>query len=188
MREKAARTRSLLISSAAAVFDQEGYERAKLATIAADVGVSRGALYFHFPSKEALAEAVEDAAAERFAQVTAGSAAAGGQQLTDSVQSLAELYRTDVTFRAGVLLGCDRDRKSTVNLIQQWELYVRDAVLATEKGNPFARAGSARSAARAIVAVTVGLAFLYRWNDQWLTETTVRDVWNLLPAAIGRMG
>ncbi|MGW3666490.1 TetR family transcriptional regulator [Streptomyces sp. NPDC005141] len=188
MRDKAARTRSRLIRSAATVFAEHGYARAKLSTIAADAGVSRGALHFHFPRKEALADAVEASAAERFAEVTSDWDKSAAQGLSQAVQAFADLYRRDVTFRAGVLLSCEKDRKSTVNLIQRWEEYVTTAVAAAERGSPFSRSGAARHASSAIVAMTVGLAFLWHDNEQWLAESTVSGVWNLLPPLVGRMG
>lgn len=188
MRDKAARTRSQLIRSAATVFAEHGYSRAKLSTISADAGVSRGALHFHFPRKEALADAVEAAAAERFAEVTSGGDKSAAQGLSRAVQAFAELYQRDVTFRAGVLLSCEKDRKSTVNLIQQWEEYVSTAVATAERGYPFSRSGATGHASSAIVAMTVGLAFLWHKNDQWLAESTVSGVWNLLPPLVGRMG
>ena len=188
MRDKAARTRSQLIRSAATVFAEHGCSGAKLSCISADAGVSRGALYFHFPSKEALADAVEAAAAERFAEVTGQDDDNGGRDLSRAVRTFADLYRRDVIFRAGVLLSCEKDRKSTVNLIQRWEEYVSAAVAAAERGHPFVRSGAAGHAASAIVAMTVGLAFLWHENEQWLAESTVTGVWNLLPPLVGRMG
>jgi AcrR family transcriptional regulator len=185
MRDKAARTRSQLIRSAATVFAEHGYLRAKLSTISADAGVSRGALYFHFPDKEALADAVEAAAAERFAEMTGASDEYGTQGLSQSVRAFAELYRRDATFRAGVRLSCEKHRKPTVNLIQQWEEYVSTAVTAAAGAPSCSHVGATGHASHAIVALTVGLAFLWHENEQWLTESTVSGVWNLLPPLAG---
>lgn len=40
------------------VIDRRGYEAATIAEIVQESGVTKGALYFHFPSKEAIAEAI----------------------------------------------------------------------------------------------------------------------------------
>jgi AcrR family transcriptional regulator len=176
-----------LIRSAAAVFAEHGYARAKLSTIAMSAGVSRGALYFHFPSKDALADAVEAAAAEQFARVTSGGRESGVPGLAWAVQTFAALYRGDVTFRAGVLLSCEKDRKPTVNVIQQWEEYVREAVALAERRYPFASSASAGHTANAVVAMTVGMAYLWQEGEQWLAQSTVTGVWNLLPPSVGRM-
>lgn len=59
--DRAIRTRKAILEAAAAVFDERGYESAKLSDILALAQVTKGALYFHFDSKEDLAHAVLDA-------------------------------------------------------------------------------------------------------------------------------
>ncbi|MDI9895507.1 ScbR family autoregulator-binding transcription factor [Rhodococcus sp. IEGM 1381] len=61
MQERAASTRQAVLEGAAASFDKFGYGTASLSTIIAHAGVSKGAMYFHFSSKEELAQAVIDA-------------------------------------------------------------------------------------------------------------------------------
>ncbi|OIJ65408.1 ScbR family autoregulator-binding transcription factor [Streptomyces mangrovisoli] len=56
--ERAIRTRRVIVEAAASVFDERGYEAATIGEILARSGVTKGALYFHFPSKQALAEGV----------------------------------------------------------------------------------------------------------------------------------
>lgn len=56
--ERAIRTRRAILEAAATVFDEQGYDAASLADILGRARVTKGALYFHFSSKEALAEAV----------------------------------------------------------------------------------------------------------------------------------
>lgn len=50
-----------MLEGAAASFDKFGYGTASLSTIITHAGVSKGAMYFHFSSKEELAQAVIDA-------------------------------------------------------------------------------------------------------------------------------
>ena len=54
-------TRAAIISGAAAVFQQRGYGSTSLADVCTAAGVTKGALYFHFDSKEALARAIIEA-------------------------------------------------------------------------------------------------------------------------------
>jgi AcrR family transcriptional regulator len=54
-------TRAAIISGAAAVFQQRGYGSTSLADVCAAASVTKGALYFHFDSKEALARAIIEA-------------------------------------------------------------------------------------------------------------------------------
>ncbi|AEW99023.1 ScbR family autoregulator-binding transcription factor [Streptantibioticus cattleyicolor] len=56
--ERALRTRRLIVEAAGAVFDEMGFAAATTNEIIDRSGVTRGALYFHFPSKEAIADAV----------------------------------------------------------------------------------------------------------------------------------
>ncbi|MFP3466347.1 ScbR family autoregulator-binding transcription factor [Leifsonia sp. SIMBA_070] len=51
-------TRETIVGGAAAVFGRRGYGLASIADIATASGVTKGALYFHFPSKDELARAV----------------------------------------------------------------------------------------------------------------------------------
>lgn len=49
--ERRARTRAVLLRAAAAAFADRGYEGASVDAIAASEGLSKGAVYAHFPSK-----------------------------------------------------------------------------------------------------------------------------------------
>src|SRR5689334_1268075 len=49
--ERRARTRSALLRAAAVTFASKGYDGASVDAIAASVGLSKGAVYAHFPSK-----------------------------------------------------------------------------------------------------------------------------------------
>ncbi|NDJ33024.1 MAG: TetR family transcriptional regulator [Chloroflexi bacterium] len=59
--QAAEETRQALLDAALHIFTQDGYEAARLADIAAEAGVTRGALYHHFEGKVGLYTAlVED--------------------------------------------------------------------------------------------------------------------------------
>lgn len=53
-------TRSQLIAVARRLFAERGYEDTSIEAVLREAGVSRGSLYHHFPSKEALFEAVAE--------------------------------------------------------------------------------------------------------------------------------
>jgi transcription-repair coupling factor (superfamily II helicase) len=61
-------TRDAVLTGAAEVFLRLGYANASLAEIMAQAKVTKGALYFHFGSKEELARVVVDLGIERLAQ------------------------------------------------------------------------------------------------------------------------
>ena len=52
--ERRARTRAALLRAAGRVFAEHGFHQATLEAVAAEAGVSKGALYHYFPSKEQL--------------------------------------------------------------------------------------------------------------------------------------
>jgi AcrR family transcriptional regulator len=54
--DRAERTRNLILDAAAEAFDARGFVGASLSDILARAGVTKGALYFHFSSKEELAK------------------------------------------------------------------------------------------------------------------------------------
>ena len=68
--ERARRTRSAIIGSAAVEFGKSGYTAASLNRILEGSHATKGAMYFHFDSKEDLARAVMDTALERYAATT----------------------------------------------------------------------------------------------------------------------
>src|ERR1700733_13535160 len=51
-------TRGQLVAIARRMFAERGYEDTSIEAVLREAGVSRGSLYHHFPSKEALFEAV----------------------------------------------------------------------------------------------------------------------------------
>ncbi|MDJ0386145.1 ScbR family autoregulator-binding transcription factor [Streptomyces sp. G-G2] len=59
MQERSERTRRRLVGAGAELFHRNGYANATLGDIAGAAGVTKGALYFHFASKDELAEAVQ---------------------------------------------------------------------------------------------------------------------------------
>lgn len=58
MQQRAKATRTAVIEGAASIFEEVGYGNASLSDVTARAGVTKGALYFHFKSKEDLALAV----------------------------------------------------------------------------------------------------------------------------------
>ncbi|WAZ24851.1 TetR/AcrR family transcriptional regulator [Streptomyces cinnabarinus] len=58
--ERAIRTRRAILEAAGAVFDEHGYASTTISMVLERAEVTKGALYFHFPSKESLAQAVLD--------------------------------------------------------------------------------------------------------------------------------
>ena len=83
--ESAAATRRALLDAAAALLDAGGPDAVTLRAVGAAAGVSRGAPYGHFPTKEELLAAL---AAEQWAATAAGLAALRAQEGLDPRERL----------------------------------------------------------------------------------------------------
>lgn len=102
--ERAIRTRRTILEAAAAVFDERGYTSATIGEILERAGVTKGALYFHFGSKEELALGVFE---EQLA-ISLPPQASKLQELVDSGLVLALRLRTEPLVRASVGLALDQ--------------------------------------------------------------------------------
>ncbi|MEU6055345.1 ScbR family autoregulator-binding transcription factor [Streptomyces xanthochromogenes] len=194
--ERATRTRRALIQSAAHVFDQGGYTRARIEQVSQGAGVSRGALFFHFANKEALADAVEADAARSLRSVTCAvyrRRESALQALVDSTHALARLLRHDLVVRGGFQVSCDMARGSGRELWEQWQAHV-DRLLreAVDAGDLLAGA-SRRDAVRTVVAATAGFRTLGHDDEDWLSPLALTCFWRLLlprlatPAALAAL-
>ncbi|MER5968094.1 ScbR family autoregulator-binding transcription factor [Streptomyces sp. NPDC002057] len=101
---RAIRTRRVILESAAAVFAERGYERTTIGEILVRAGVTKGALYFHFASKEDLALGVLDA---QLLDEPLTPQAIKLQELVDQGFLLAHRLQRDPLVRASVALALD---------------------------------------------------------------------------------
>lgn len=101
--ERAEITRQAILDGAASAFDRSGFDGTSLSDVVRHAGVTKGALYFHFRSKEALARTLIE---EQF-QVSEDVPAIenpGLQTVIDLSHQMAFGLRTNVRIRAGIRL------------------------------------------------------------------------------------
>jgi AcrR family transcriptional regulator len=79
-------TRGQLIAIATRMFAERGYEDASIEAVLREAGVSRGSLYHHFASKEALFEAVAEAVETSVGEQTL-TAAAGAEGPVEAMRA-----------------------------------------------------------------------------------------------------
>lgn len=102
--DRALRTRKAILDKAALVFDERGYACTTISEILERAEVTRGAFYFHFPSKEELARQILASA------VTTEGVPASGlklQQLVDTLLLLAYRMPREPTLGAALRLSLD---------------------------------------------------------------------------------
>ncbi|MER6128786.1 ScbR family autoregulator-binding transcription factor [Streptomyces sp. NPDC001795] len=111
--ERAEVTRAAILDGAARAFDAEGYHGTTLGDIVKEAGVTKGALYFHFTSKEELAQALID---EQFSvwDPVAGMDRPGVQSIIDFLHVMARRLVEDVRVRAGIRLVIDQSSKTGI--------------------------------------------------------------------------
>ncbi|MEV5972512.1 ScbR family autoregulator-binding transcription factor [Streptomyces sp. NPDC051921] len=103
--ERGTRSRQAILEAAAEVFDLRGYDAASTNEILARSGLTRGALYHHFPSKESIAMALLDAhggalfAPERTTKL---------QSIIDLTFAFAVQLQRDPVLRASVRLAVEK--------------------------------------------------------------------------------
>ncbi|MWA08075.1 TetR/AcrR family transcriptional regulator [Streptomyces sp. BA2] len=112
--QRALRTRRALVRAAAEQIDRHGYDGASLQRVSRGAGISMGALTFHFPTKDKLADALQERgrsmtqAAVRQALAVPASPLRRARAL---VLALARLLEKDTEVRAAARLA--RERSST---------------------------------------------------------------------------
>lgn len=102
---RAIRTRNTILMAAAKVFEDRGYQAATIAEILSEAGVTKGALYFHFQSKDELAQGV---LAGQDHQPLLPTRSCKTQEMVDEVMLQAHRLRTDPLVRAAVRLSMDQ--------------------------------------------------------------------------------
>ncbi|WP_043665040.1 ScbR family autoregulator-binding transcription factor [Streptomyces xylophagus] len=103
--DRAIRTRHTILAAAASVFEERGYQAATISEILAAANVTKGALYFHFKSKEELAQGV---LAGQDQDLAVPDRPCKTQELVDTSMLHAYRLQTDPMVRAGVRLTLDQ--------------------------------------------------------------------------------
>lgn len=105
---RAVRTRDAIIAVAARHFDTDGYGHTSMNTIAHTGKFAKGAMYYHFLSKEAIGNQLlsdwKRTVDETITDATAASSGTAAEKLTAIFTSLARQITEDINLRAGMKL------------------------------------------------------------------------------------
>ncbi|MFJ1967245.1 ScbR family autoregulator-binding transcription factor [Streptomyces sp. NPDC087903] len=110
--ERALQTRQTVLAAAAEMFAEHGYPAVTVMHVAERAEMTKGAVYFHFANKEALAQAVVE---EFYRRLPVIVAPALGKKGLDPLRAVAEVmnrtalaFRDDVVIQAGARLQIER--------------------------------------------------------------------------------
>jgi AcrR family transcriptional regulator len=120
--------RAELLDRAAGLFLRHGYDNVSLNELIADAGVSKGAFYHWFPSKDALIAALaERSAREAFAAVEDAVAACGGDALARLNAAL------QAGFEVNMNMGGPEQLAAMVSLLRPENAHLYGRILAVEE-------------------------------------------------------
>ncbi|MCX4665741.1 ScbR family autoregulator-binding transcription factor [Streptomyces sp. NBC_01381] len=109
--ERSARTRHRVLMGAAELFTERGFRHTSVKDVADRVEMTKGAVYFHYPTKEALAVAIVDEHYARWPKMF-GEIRDEGLGPVDTVVRMlewaAEAFQDDVIVQAGARLQIER--------------------------------------------------------------------------------
>ncbi|MFF8312020.1 TetR family transcriptional regulator [Streptomyces lydicus] len=193
---RAIQSRQALIRSAAETFLEKGVPAAGMVEISRRARLSKGALYFHFTSKDDLTLAVRDAALATLQEIE-DAFTRSPQPLTTAVQDFAvdlfERVESDAVLRAGLRLRPETAPGLGIYALEQrwYALFLDKAVTCGTGGlgRPAADAPDAepRRTAQLLTSIVVGLLHLGGEDGTWWDKEAVVGLWSLLPAAPGRI-
>lgn len=184
---RAENTRNAILDAAAAKFDEFGFLGASLSDILTEAGVTKGALYFHFSSKEELASALVD---EQFAvwEPLADVDKPGVQTVIDLTQDMAYNLETNIRVRASIRLVIEQGSfvSPSPTAYKQWIDVVHACLLAAKASGDLRQDANPSDVAQLVIGsftgvqlssqVLTGRADLYdRLTFMWAT---------LLPALV----
>ncbi|MFF0386781.1 ScbR family autoregulator-binding transcription factor [Streptomyces sp. NPDC004286] len=109
--ERSARTRLRVLIGAAELFTERGFRQTSVKDVADRVGMTKGAVYFHYPTKEALAVAIVEEHYARWPKMLDEVTAEDRGPLGSVVRMLeraAAAFQHDVLVQAGARLQLER--------------------------------------------------------------------------------
>lgn len=111
--QRAIKTRAAVLDGAATEFAQHGYVGASVNRIIESTTVTKGAMYFHFPSKEAMAEAILDNADAVYTAIAHRWTTDDGVHPFDAIAGMvddaAQAFAEDIALRAEARLTVETE-------------------------------------------------------------------------------
>ncbi|MFJ4152926.1 ScbR family autoregulator-binding transcription factor [Streptomyces galbus] len=178
--EQAARTRQKVLLAAAEVFDETGYEKASVSQIVQRAGLTLGALYFHFGSKQGLAEALMNA---QPTTIEPHLTSTGLQRMVDITLVWADRMKRDPVLRAGVRLATEQGSHgmNDATSFEDWRKLMRGHLGVARSSGELREGVDPDQLARFVVGACTGMQ-LYSHLATRRADLMERvcDMWDLL--------
>jgi AcrR family transcriptional regulator len=184
--ERAEITRRSIIRGAAEVFDRYGYAAATLSDVIGHGGVTKGALYFHFKSKEEVARAVVEEQHRLSVGPTREWVAESGSGLEAAIratQLLANQLTSNVIVRAGIRLTLEQGTFGALQIdpYVEWVAVVKQLMQrAIDEGDVRSPVG-AEELARFLCGAFTGIQMLSEvFTKRVDLRRRVEEMWTIL--------
>lgn len=190
LQKRAEATRAAIIDGAAKAFESLGYGNASLMDVARHAAVTKGALYFHFKSKEDLAMSV---IAEQHARVRAAAQTILDRNLP-ALATMVLLCRQfgrqlgmDPVVQAGVRLTLEASAfgHAVRGLYEDWIAVMEELVLKAQQDGDVRPEVGAAALARFVVASFTGVQLVSDvLTDRADVMERIEDMWAMLIAGV----
>lgn len=189
---RAERTRTLILEAAAVAFAERGYDGVSMNDLVRESGLTKGAFYFHFPSKDEIALAAfrtkQLELVAQVAELTAGASTAT-ERLRGLLVHRARLLREDPSLRIVARLGAELNVRSGPEseyaTFQHVALdFLQGLIEDGQRSGEFRTELDAGHAARTLFALIVGLDTLSLLDSSGedITERTDAALELVIPA------
>lgn len=164
---RAHETRARILHGAAESFAEHGFAGATIADIMARSGVTKGALYFHFDTKEEVADAVLDSHTTWLRAAVAALDGSPVQRLVDYGYLTCDGLADDAVFQATARLAIERETYGTGRPASfgVWEETTRELLDAIAADGALSPGVNTRVVARMLSATVLGLHLSARTSD-----------------------
>lgn len=157
--ERAHETRLRILEGAAAAFADHGFAGATIAEILKRSGATKGALYFHFETKEQVADAVLAKSGELMSRLARDVEGDGVQRLINLSYLVCDGLAESVMFRAAARLAVERetygpDRPTSFRM---WETMTRRQLQSLNESHTFITTVEVERLSRMLTAGLLGL-------------------------------
>ncbi|WP_243790283.1 ScbR family autoregulator-binding transcription factor [Saccharopolyspora gloriosae] len=174
-------TRRVIVVAAAEEFDRVGFDATPLSAILRRSGVTKGAFYFHFPSKDAVAAALVRFQAQVWSKIWQRWTSRGLDPLTTAVELVDEVARVlerDVVVRSGAQLAM-RDQDT----IARWERLLAGLLRSSAEHGLLRPDVDPAAATRVLCATLVGVRVLSASRTISSAQRT-DEIWRLILGGI----